>query len=529
VYICIPSVGPVIGGQSTLAQVDLPNTDGEIAWLLFLSALTQFCRCVCAFPFFICVLILRRVYSFTMGSQTTKPFDVRNVAIIGAGPCGLAAAKYLVAQNVFEKIDIFEQQSQVGGVWNYSPKPSETLHVPQVSADCPPDPPLQDEAAPVFPSPMYEVLHTNIPRALMRYSDLAIPDDSLIFPSRKDVQGYVAEYAKDIRHLIQFSTQVNDVRLRQIQGKDRWDVDVVSLQTGEASSATYDAVVVASGHYSVTYMPDVKGISEFHKAHPSIISHSKHYRTPDPFANKKVIVVGNSASGLDIAAQISSVCQKPLLLSVRTATSEANLAWCGAEEVPVIDEFLVAERGVRFQDGRVEKGIDTVIYATGYLYTFPFLRSLKPPMVTDGRRVRGLYKHLFHINHPTLVFSGLPMKVVPFPLSESQAAVTSRTWANLLPLPSMEEMRKWEEEEVERRGGKFHFWPEGADSEYINSISDWISQSGTPGKEPPHWSPEQIWQRQICAKAKLKFELDGRTANSLEELGFEYSADGGDN
>ncbi|GAB1315025.1 monooxygenase [Madurella fahalii] len=462
-----------------------------------------------------------------MGSQVPKRFDVKRIAIIGAGPCGLAAAKYLTAQLAFDSVVIFEQQSDVGGVWNYSSKPSETLHVPQVSADCAPDPPLQSpgEDAPVFPSPMYELLHTNIPRALMPFSDLAFPESTLIFPSRKDVQDYLVQYAKDIRHLIKFSTQVRDVRLRQESGKDQWDVDVVCLRTGNASSATYDAVVVASGHYSTIYIPDVKGIAEFHTTHPRIITHSKHYRTPEPFAGKKVVVVGNAASGLDIASQISPVCRKPLLLSVRTATSEANLDWIGAEDVPVIDEFLVAERGIRFRDGRVEKDVDAVIFATGYLYTYPFLRSLKPPVVTDGRRVRGLYKHLFHIDHPTLVFSGLPIKVVPFPTSETQAAVFSRTWANLLPLPSVEEMRGWEEEEAEKRGVNFHVWPEGGDYQYINSVHDWIARSGTPGKEPPQWTPEQIRQRQIYAKAKLKFELDGRKAKTLEELGFGYAPD----
>ncbi|KAK4043040.1 hypothetical protein C8A01DRAFT_43965 [Parachaetomium inaequale] len=462
-----------------------------------------------------------------MGSQEPKVFDVNKVAVVGAGPCGLAAAKYLLAQNAFDRVDIFEQQSEVGGVWNYSPRPSETVRVPQVSPDCPPDPPLlfEGEEAPIFPSPMYDVLHTNIPRALMQYTDLPLREDSLIFPSRGHIQEYVVEYARDIRHLIRFSTQVQDVRLRQVDGRDQWDVDTVCLSTGQTTSATYDAVVVASGHYTAVYIPDAEGIREFHKAHPGVISHSKHYRAPDTFINKKVVIVGNAASGLDIAAQISRFCQKPLLLSVQSPTSQANLAYSGAEEVPVIEAFLVQERGIRFQDGRVEKDIDAVIYATGYLFAFPFLRSLKPPLVTDGRRVHGLYKHLFYIDHPTLVFTRLPIKVVPFPLSESQAAVFSRTWANLLPLPPAQEMRQWEAKEAERQGAKFHVWPEGGDAEYINSVHDWITRSGTPGKKPPCWSPELVWQRQIYAKAKLQFELDGRKARSLEELGFEHSPD----
>ncbi|KAH6641597.1 hypothetical protein F5144DRAFT_564122 [Chaetomium tenue] len=462
-----------------------------------------------------------------MGSQQPDRFDVRKVAIIGAGPCGLAAAKYLLAQKTFHKIDIFEQQAEVGGVWNYSPKPSETVHVPQTSPYCPPDPPLprEGEEAPVFPSPMYEVLHTNIPRDLMEYSDLPMKEDTLIFPSRQDIQEYVVEYANEIRHLIQFSTQVKDVRLRVVDGKDQWDVDTACLLTGKATSATYDAVVVVSGHYTAVYIPDTKGAREFHKAHPGLISHSKHYRTAEQFTGKKVVVVGNAASGLDIAAQINHVCKKPLLLSVRSPTSQANLDYCGAEEVPVIEEFLPEGRGVRFQDGRIEKDIDAIIYATGYLFSFPFLRSLEPPVVTQGNRVHNTYQHLFHIDHPTLVFTRLPIKVIPFALSESQAAVFSRTWANLLPLPSVKEMRQWEVEEAERRGPKYHVWPEGADGEYINQTHDRIKRSGTPGKESPHWSPELLWQRQIYAKAKLQFEVQGRKARSLEELGFGYSPD----
>jgi cation diffusion facilitator CzcD-associated flavoprotein CzcO len=462
-----------------------------------------------------------------MGSQVPRDFGIKNIAVVGAGPCGLAVAKYLLAQDAFEQIDVFEQQSEVGGVWNYSPEPSGTLHVPKVTADGPQDPPLafQPGEAPVFPSPMYDVLHTNIPRALMRYSDLPIREDSLIFPSREHVQEYVVEYAKDIRHLIRFSTQVQDVRLRAAGGKDQWDVDAVCLLTGKTTSATYDAVVVSSGHYTAAYMPDVKGIADFHKAHPGVVSHSKQYRTPKPFADKKVVIVGNAASGLDIAAQVSPVCQRPLLLSVQSPTSPRNLEYAGAEEVPVIEEFLVEERGVRFQDGRVEKDIDAIMFATGYLYAFPFLRSLKPPVVTDGRCVHGLYQHLFHIDHPTLVFTRLPVKVAPLPLAESQGAVIARTWANLLPLPPAGEMRRWEEDEVERLGAKFNVWPEGADSKYINSVHDLVSRSGTPGKEPPRWSPELVWQRQIYAKAKLEFELDGRRASTLEELGFAYSPD----
>jgi len=47
----------------------------------------------------------------------TAPFNVKRICIVGGGPTGLASAKYLQAEGTFEKIDVFEQQNQAGGVW----------------------------------------------------------------------------------------------------------------------------------------------------------------------------------------------------------------------------------------------------------------------------------------------------------------------------------------------------------------------------------------------------------------------------
>jgi len=47
----------------------------------------------------------------------TDPFEVKRICIVGAGPTGLAAAKYLLAEEAFDKIDVFDQQSSSGGVW----------------------------------------------------------------------------------------------------------------------------------------------------------------------------------------------------------------------------------------------------------------------------------------------------------------------------------------------------------------------------------------------------------------------------
>jgi cation diffusion facilitator CzcD-associated flavoprotein CzcO len=233
-----------------------------------------------------------------MGSipEPARPFGVKRIAIIGAGPSGLAAAKFLLAEKAFDQIDIFEQQSEVGGIWNYSPHVAGAISIPQTTPRAAPDVPiwLDGVAAPLFSNPMYEHLNTNIPKTLMQFSDLDFPSESLLFPTREDVQEYLVGYSRDVRHLISFSQQVEDAHLVD----ERWEIVVKSTITKETKRVEYDAIVVANGHYSVPYIPSLPGMEEFHDAHPSVIQHSKVYRSPASFVDKKVIVVGSGASGL---------------------------------------------------------------------------------------------------------------------------------------------------------------------------------------------------------------------------------------
>ncbi len=623
-------------------------------------------------------------------SSSDGAFDVRRVAVVGAGPSGLAAAKHLLAVGAFERVDVFEQQAEVGGVWNYSaePPPPDSLRVPQTDAHGPPDTPVIPSSSsekktikeeedgrdnnnnnnnnnnkgdsttapasppPLFPGPMYDDLHTNIPHTLMQFSDLPFPASKkgeeegedgkgagcTIFPHREVVQEYLVEYARDVRHLIKFSTQVVDItpispppppsssssslpsraadidgggdgrrqkkaeveaekkEEEEVRGRERWAVRTKDLLSGAATTtttATYDAVVVASGHYATPYVPAIEGLAAFAAAHPGAVSHSKLYRAPAEaaYGGRKVLVVGNAASGLDIAAQIRRVARRPVLVSGQTplAAAAAPGALGDNEEVPEIRRFLVEERGVEFyggqgrggdterrggggvgggggeeekhgdgkgvaadggiakeqaptggegERGRVETDIDVVLFCTGYLYTFPFLRSLspgpggpQPPLITDGRRVHGLARHLLHARHPTLAFAGLPSKAIPFPVAEAQMAVVARLWANLLPAPGRALLERWarEDEEAwrqlppgERKG--FHVLPRGGDGRYINMLHDWAAQAGagTGGKEPPRWEEYELWQRSIYVEAKAQFEKTGKKARTLEELGFHF-------
>lgn len=48
----------------------------------------------------------------------------------------------------------------------------------------------------------------------------------------------------------------------------------------------FDAVVVATGHYNVPYLPNIPGLVEVEKRFPGTVSHSKHYRRKADFEGK---------------------------------------------------------------------------------------------------------------------------------------------------------------------------------------------------------------------------------------------------
>ncbi|KAK4553282.1 monooxygenase [Recurvomyces mirabilis] len=498
-----------------------------------------------------------------MGSlPPERRFKASNVCIIGAGPSGLVAAKYLRAEKAFSRIQIYEQRATVGGIWNYVPHLSPTAYdsaIPQTNPFAEADRPIwkhsnaskildedkQETAA--FLTPLYDRLETNIPKSLMGFSDLDWPENSQLFPKHETVMEYIEQYAEDVRDLISFQTQVMDVRLTE---DERWTVRTQRVsrdEPGEEREETYDAVIVANGHFNIPYIPEVEGLEEWSKAYPGCITHSKFYRKPEQFAGQKIIIVGNSASGVDIGAQIQTTCKPPMIVSSKSESFLLNAESTRKLDRPPIAEYVVKDRSVRFEDGSRESDIDAVLYCTGYFYSFPFLQSLDPPLNTTGEKVEHLYHHIFYQPHPTLAFPVLNQKVIPFPLAEAQCAVIARVFSGRLSLPTEHEMRQWELEWARSNGDgrMFHVLKFPKDADYIDMLHDWASSAdvegrtqqsaiyGTDdtseetaaGKTPPYWSEQEYWTRERFPAMKKAFQDLGESRHdvrSLEELGFDY-------
>jgi cation diffusion facilitator CzcD-associated flavoprotein CzcO len=133
----------------------------------------------------------------------------KSIAIIGAGPSGIAAAKYLLAEKAFDRIVLFEQRNRPGGIWNYTADHTneDLFTIPQTNPRGKNQDPVftrqppfanEDETKNLskdlsFVSPMYEKLETNIPRGLMGFQGLDWPQDSQLFPTHETVLKYIED------------------------------------------------------------------------------------------------------------------------------------------------------------------------------------------------------------------------------------------------------------------------------------------------------------------------------------------------
>lgn len=235
--------------------------------------------------------------------------------------------------------------------------------------------------------------------------------------------------------------------------------------------------------------------------------HSKYYRSPLPYAGKRVLVVGNSASGHDLTAELVSAAALPVLQSRRTpsrwdgAAPPPGIAW-----KPVIRSYLPASGRILFADGTHADDVDVVVYCTGYKTSFPFWDGERgenggPLWDYGADKLARAYWHTFFRDHATLGIVGLP-RALTFRSFEYQAIALARLFSgrNAAPLPPDAEQERWERDRldrVRRRGTKFHDvqWETGETFEWLEGLFR-IAGLGTlkgDGRVPPALTEELIW------------------------------------
>lgn len=387
----------------------------------------------------------------------------KRVAVIGAGPSGIAALKAALAEG--HDAHAFEQGERIGGNWVYRPEASH--------------------------SSVYETTHIISSRRWSSYEDFPMPGDYPDYPSHAQVLAYFDAY------VARFGLAPH-VRLRtRVERAVRLDGGGWVLELGGeagAGSERFDALLVANGHHWDPYLPEVPGRFD------GGILHSHAFKRAEPFRGRRVLVVGAGNSACDVAVECSRVAGfvglsvrrgqhiVPKFLRGRPSDeNHAGLRWIPSAlrqrllaaglrlvqgryadyglpepEVGILEmhptvnsELLYFIRHGRihprpgiarfdgpqvvFTDGRAES-YDVVVFATGYNIRFPFLDPALVPWVDDT--AIPLYRRMIPLAPDDLYFIGLfqPLGCI-WPLADHQARIAARAIAGRWTRPADLEAR----------------------------------------------------------------------------------------
>lgn len=392
------------------------------------------------------------------------------VCIVGAGPAGLAAGAALKARGIsFRMVDAGPGP---GGLWDF--QRSDT--------------------------PLYRSAHFISSRTLSGFPGFPMPEEYPDYPGHERILAYLRSYADHHRldEEAVYGTRVVDAVREDSGGASgpwRIRVEAVEGEEGEAPSHSSpapgrppgeewraSALILATGANWHPNLPEVPG------SFSGEVRHSFHYREPEEFAGRRVLIVGGGNSGVDIACDAARSADRAFL-SLRRGyrfvpkyvfgTPADVFAHRGPPVPPwlerrlftfLLDRVLVGDLTryglprpdhpvlashpimntqvlhhlghgdleakpdlVRFEgdeavfhDGSRER-VDLVIFATGYRRSFPFVRH---PDLEDSDEwpPEALYLNLLHRTTPDLFVMGLfETDGAAYGLFGAQANVVART------------------------------------------------------------------------------------------------------
>lgn len=184
-----------------------------------------------------------------------------DVVVIGGGQTGLAVAYYLRRADL--DFVVLDAEERPGGAWRHT---WDSLRLFS---------PAGYSSLPGWPMP---------------------PSQTKGFPTRNEVIDYLTRYERRYGFPIERPCEVVAVER---------DAERLRLRLKDQRSLTARAVVSTTGTWGAPYVPDYAGRELF----GGIQLHSAHYRNPQPFAGKRVLIVGGGNSGAQILAEVSEVAE----------------------------------------------------------------------------------------------------------------------------------------------------------------------------------------------------------------------------
>lgn len=190
----------------------------------------------------------------------------QQIALIGAGPSGLAGARCLQKHGI--AFQGFEAHTDVGGLWN--------IHNPR--------------------STVYQSAHLISSKRMTEFSEFPMAERVADYPSHRELLDYFIAFADhfQLREHYRFGTRVLKVEPVSEAPDTLWRLTTEDVN-GQQTTAVYKGVVVANGTLAEPNMPAFEG------RFAGELLHTSAYQSADLFKYKRVLIVGAGNSGCDIA------------------------------------------------------------------------------------------------------------------------------------------------------------------------------------------------------------------------------------
>lgn len=190
----------------------------------------------------------------------------QQIALIGAGPSGLAGARCLQKHGI--AFQGFEAHGDVGGLWNIE-NPRSTV---------------------------YESAHLISSKRMTEFLEFPMPEHAADYPSHRELLDYFRAFAEHfgLTQHYRFHTRVLKAEPVSDAPDTLWRV---TTQTGDAApeTALYKGVVIANGTLAEPNRPRFEGTFS------GEIWHTSQYKAATQLTGKRVLIVGAGNSGCDIA------------------------------------------------------------------------------------------------------------------------------------------------------------------------------------------------------------------------------------
>jgi trimethylamine monooxygenase len=351
------------------------------------------------------------------------------VAIIGAGPSGLAALRAFESARKkgadIPEVVCYEKQSDYGGLWNYTWRTG-----------------LDEFGEPVHGS-MYRYLWSNGPKECLEFADYSFEEHFgrpiPSYPPRAVLHDYIKGRIEKsgITHYIKLNHAVRWVSYSD--ATEKFSVTVKDLKTDQVVTSEFDNVIVACGHFSTPNVPEFPGVNKF----LGRVLHAHDFRAADEFKGKDVLLVGSSYSAEDIGTQCHKYGAKSITFSWRT--KPMGFAWPESfSEVPLL--MKVEGKTAHFKDGTT-KDVDAIILCTGYLHHFPFIEDSLRLKTRNRLYPPNLYKGIFLWGNSKMAYIGMQDQYYTFNMFDAQAWYARDVVLGRIKLPSLDaqaaDMVKW--------------------------------------------------------------------------------------